>query len=122
LLCNQILDAKHEIVQIDDVVNQLEHLYTRQKADIKQVFGQFTKIFDGNLGVYPHQKFHIELEPNAKPKHARPYPLPVICLEAFKKELTHLCTIGVLSIQGVSEWASPTYITPKKRREGSLGQ
>jgi hypothetical protein len=95
----------------DDVVNQLEHLNIQQKADVKQVLSEFTKIFDGTLGDYPHQKFHIELEPNAKPKHARPYPVPVIHLEAFKKELTHLCTIGVLSIASI--WASPTFITPK---------
>jgi hypothetical protein len=93
----EILDAKYEMVQIDDVVNQLEHLNIQQKADIKQVLSEFTKIFDGTLGVYPHQKFHIELEPNAKPKHARSYPVPVIHLEAFKKELVHLCKIGVLA-------------------------
>ena len=110
----EILDAKYESVQIDDVVNQLEHLNIQQKADVKQVLSEFTKLFDGTLGVYPHQKFHIELEPNAKPKHARPYPVPVVHLEAFKKELVHLCNIGVLAIQGASEWASPTFITPKK--------
>ncbi len=79
-------DAKYERVQIDDIVNQLEHLNIQQKADIKQALREFTKIFDGTLGVYPHQKFYIELEPIAKPKHARPYPIPVIHLEAFKKE------------------------------------
>ena len=66
--------------------NTIEHLNIQQKADIKQALREFTKIFDGTLGVYPHQKFYIELEPNAKPKHARPYPIPVIHLEAFKKE------------------------------------
>ena len=109
----EILDAKYESVQIDDVVNQLEHLNIQQKADVEQVLSEFTKLFDGTLGVYPHRKFHIDLEPNAKPKHARPYPVPVVHLEAFKKVLVHLCNIGVLVIQGASEWASPTFITPK---------
>jgi hypothetical protein len=86
----EILDAKYEKVQIDDVVNQLKHLNVQQQAGIKQVLSEFTKLFDGTLGVYPHRKFHVDLEPNAKPKHCRPYPLSVIHLETFKKELMHL--------------------------------
>jgi hypothetical protein len=46
--------------------------------------------------------------------HSRPYAIPVIHLEAFKRESIHLVKIGVLSPQGASEWASPTFITPKK--------
>jgi hypothetical protein len=52
--------------------------------------------------------------PGAVPKHFRPYAIPVIHLEAFKKELIHLLKIGVLSPQGASEWAPPTFITPQK--------
>ncbi len=59
---------------------------------MKQMLGKFTKLFDGTLGVYPHRKFHIDFEPNVKPKHARSYPIPIINQEAFKKELKHLCT------------------------------
>ena len=33
----KILDLKHKKVQIEDVVNQLEHLNVQQKAGIKQV-------------------------------------------------------------------------------------
>ena len=95
-------------------MNPLECLSTQQRADLKQVLSEFTKLFDGTLGVYPHRKFYIELEPRAKPRHARPYPVPVIHLETFKKDLIHLCEIGVLQPQGASKWSSPTFITPKK--------
>ncbi len=57
---------------------------------------------------------HSTLVPGAVPKHFRPYDIPIIHLEAFKKGLLHLIEIGVLSPQGASEWASPTFITPKK--------
>jgi hypothetical protein len=92
----EILDAKYEKVQIKDVVKPLEYLSTQQKADLKQVLSEFTKLFDGNLGVYLHRKLHIELEPGAKPRHTRPYPVPFTHLETSKKELIHFCEIGVL--------------------------
>jgi hypothetical protein len=70
-IATEILDAKYEKVHIDDVVNQLNHLKSdQQKTDIKQVLGKFTKLIDGTLGVYPHRKFRIDLEPGAKPNHA----------------------------------------------------
>ncbi len=61
----EILDAKYEKVWIKDVMNPLEYLSTQKKSDLKQVLSEFTKLFDDTLGVYPHKKFHIELEPGA---------------------------------------------------------
>jgi hypothetical protein len=84
----EILDAKYEKVQIEDAVNPLEHLSTQQKADLKQVLSEFTKLFDGTLGVFPHKKFHIDLEPGAKPRHARPWGrLYVHCLRLYQYKL-----------------------------------
>jgi hypothetical protein len=110
----EILDAKYGKVDIDELINQLNHLNTEQKKDLRKVLMDHTKLFDGTLGVYPDRKFHIDLVPGAIAKHARPYPVPVIHLSAFKKELLHLVKIGILSPQGASEWASPMFITPKK--------
>jgi hypothetical protein len=56
-----------------------------------------TKLFHGTLGVYPHQKIHIDLVDGAVPKHARPYPVPVIHLDVLKKTTTvsrHLCFVS----------------------------
>jgi hypothetical protein len=72
------------------------------------------KIFNGNLGVYPHKKVHIDIDPNTKPVHSTPYPVPQIHLKTFKKELHHLVGIGVLAAQQESERASPSFIIPKK--------
>jgi hypothetical protein len=109
---SEILDAKYDKELADDVIDQHDHLDAQQKDDLKRVLNEHTKLFDGTLGVYPNRKFHIELVPEAVavPKHSRPYAIPVIYLEAFKKELIHLVKIGVLSPQGASEWASPTFM------------
>ncbi len=53
---SEILDAKYEKVLVDDVIDQHDHLVAQQKNDFKQVFNEHTKLFDGTLGVYPHQK------------------------------------------------------------------
>ena len=37
-----------------------------------------------------------------------------IHLDVFKAELLCLCDIGVLEKCGASQWASPTFIIPKK--------
>jgi hypothetical protein len=47
-------------------------------------------MFNGVLGVYPHKKVHIDIDPNAKPVHSRLY-------EDFQKELNHLVIIGILA-------------------------
>jgi hypothetical protein len=74
----EILDAKYKKVEVDEVINQLNHLTLEQKEDLKKVLKEPTKLFDGTLGDYPHRKFHIDLVPGAIAKHARPYPVPVI--------------------------------------------
>jgi len=110
----EILDAKYEFTDVSEVVSQMTHLNQKQKDNILTVLRKHQKMFDGTLGVYPHKKFHIEIEPDAKPVLSRPYAAPRIHLSVFKKELDHLVQLGVLVRQQESEWASPTFIIPKK--------
>eukprot|EP00804_Cyclotella_cryptica_P012765 CCRYP_010539-RA/>CCRYP_010539-RA protein AED:0.43 eAED:0.41 QI:0/-1/0/1/-1/1/1/0/179 len=109
-----ILDAKYEWTDVAEVVDKQTHLNAHQKKDLLQVLQDNSKMFDGTLGLYPHCKVHIELVPDAKPVHARPYPVPRVHMSTFKQELDHLVELGVLIPAQESEWASPTFIIPKK--------
>jgi hypothetical protein len=72
----EILDAKYEKIDAAEVVKGLTDLNAHQKADLLQVPQENNKMLDGTLGAYPHKKVHIESDPNAKPVHSRPYPVP----------------------------------------------
>ena len=109
-----ILDAKYEKADIDEVTTMQKHLTKEQQRELATLLRKHEKLFNGTLGLYPHKKVHIDVEPNAKPVHSRAYPIPRVQLETFKRELMHLVRIGVLSPQGASEWASPSFIIPKK--------
>ncbi len=101
-LTNTILDAKYEKVDVHDVATKQKHLTLKQQQELERVLHKYSKLFGGTLGVYPHKKFSIEVKEDATPKHSRPYVVPQVHLEAFKKELDHLVKIGVLSQAGTS--------------------
>jgi len=110
----EILDAKYDKTDVKDVVKQQTHLSASKQKDLLELLEKHSKLFSGKLGSYPHKQFHIYVDPDAKPVHARAYPVPRIHLETFRKELEHLISLGVLEPQGVSKWASPSFIIPKK--------
>ena len=77
-LAAPILGAKYEKTSIEEVINRQVHLNDIQKRELKRILEKHSKLFDGKLGVYPHRKFSIEIEPGAKPVHARLYSIPKI--------------------------------------------
>ncbi len=66
------------------------------------------------IGRYPGEPMHIELETGTQPVYCWPYPVPMVHMATFKKELDHLVEIGVLSPVRDTKWGLPTFITPKK--------
>lgn len=85
-----------------------------KKSKLHNVLIKYNTLFDGGLGHYQKSKVHIDIDPNVPPRHFKPYSIPRIHLPTCKKELDHLVQIGVLEKAGMSAWASPTFITPKK--------
>jgi len=91
---DKILDAKYEQVDVKEVVQHLGDLSKNQKSDSLAVLTKHAKLFDGTLGVYPHKKFHIGTDPDAKSVFSIGYPVPWIHMGTFKHEIDHLISIG----------------------------
>jgi hypothetical protein len=108
------LESKYDKVDVKSVAQQQTHLNKEQQYEMHLIFKQRTKLFSGKLSFYPHKKMHLGLQPDAKPVHVKPYPIPRTQLEVFRKELEQLGELGVLSWAGGTEWASPTFIIPKR--------
>jgi len=96
------------------LAREQKHLTKKQQEDVAKFQGEFAKLFSGKLGKYEGEKVHLEVEKHAQPKHARPYSVPHTQMKLFKQELMRLVDIGVLRPIGATEWASPTFIRPKK--------
>ena len=78
------------------------------------VLTEFEELFDGTLGNWTTKPVSFELKEGTKPYHGRPFPVPNSCKETTIKELNRLCDLGMLEFQPASEWASPSFIIPKK--------
>ena len=72
----EILHEKCSKTDTNDVVQQQSHLFASQKKDLLELLTKHYKIFSGKLGNYPYKKFHINIDPEATPVHARAYPVP----------------------------------------------
>ena len=109
-----IASARYEHHDVHDVVRRCSHLSQEQQNQLYDVLSKYPELFDNKLGVYPHEKIHLEVHDDAVPKATRAYPVPRSQLDLFKGELDRLVEIGVLEPAGRSEWISGTFITPKK--------
>jgi hypothetical protein len=69
----EIKHAKYEKIDTMKVAREQKHLNEEQQLPLGKVLNKFSKLFDGTLGRYLHRKVHLEVEPNAKPVHSKPY-------------------------------------------------
>ncbi len=110
----RILDAKYEPANLDEVVSNCETLDSTQKDKLKELLCKYASLFDGTLGHWQGEEYDVELRSEAKPYHARPYPILRAYEKTLKLEIERLIAAGVLKKVNRSEWAAPTFIIPKK--------
>ena len=111
----RILDSKYEKADLPAIVRErCSHLTLYQRCQLQKLLTTYEVLFDGTLGDWKTNPVSIKLKPGATPYHGRAYPVPHVHLETLRKEVNRLEIIGVLIRQPDSEWASPTFIIPKK--------
>ena len=110
----QILDAKYEPANLDEVVANCTHLTKEQKGELFSLLKRHESLFDGTLRTWKSEDYNIELHHDAMLYHACAFPIPCIHEQTLQHEVDWLCQIGVLKKVNCSEWADPTFIILKK--------
>jgi len=111
----EILDTKYDKANLPAIVkDNCSHLTPSQQEKLLSLLFEFEGLFDGTLGDWNRPPVSIEMKEGAKPYHGRPYPITQIHKATLKKQIKRLEGIGVLKRQSSSQWASPTFIIPKK--------
>ena len=111
----KILDAKYAPANFHDVENANAHLINNQKEKLHLLLSQHELMFfDGMLGKWEGNPYHLELCKGAKPYHATLYSIPHAYKCTLCMEVNILCKVGILKYIYHSEWVDRTFIIPKK--------
>ena len=110
-----IQDAKYEKADLQSVVStNSSHLSLQDQNKLLELLTEFEELFDGTLGDWKTDPMSFELKEGAKPYHGRLYPVPKAFKDTTIRELNRLVGLGVVEFQPGLEWASPSFIIPKK--------
>jgi hypothetical protein len=83
----RILEAKCEAANIKNVVAACKNFSTTEQKQLFAVLTRFESLFYGTPGHWQDETYDITLRHDAKPYHARAYPIPKIYEATFKMEV-----------------------------------
>jgi hypothetical protein len=111
----RILDAKYQKADLQSIVrDSCKHLSANQKKKLLHLLTEYELLFDGTLFDWKTKPVSFQLKEGVSPYHGRAFPAQKVHKETIIKEVERLCQLGVLVRQPASEWASPSFIIPKK--------
>ena len=114
-----IIESKYCPADLKKIVEECTHLEKSEQKQLLRLLQKFEDLFDGSLGTWKTDPIQLELkDPNVKPYHAKPYPVPYSQERRLKEEIKRLCEYGVLRKINNSEWACPMFTIAKP--DGSL--
>jgi Retroviral aspartyl protease len=92
----KILDAKYVPADLEKLCQSQAQLQKAQQKKLLELLQKHAALFDGTLGLWKDAEVSLELKEDAKPYHARAYPVPQCHINTLRAEVERLCKIGVL--------------------------
>jgi hypothetical protein len=111
-----IKPAEYQVVNIADVSESQKHLTLSKRNKLRTLLEKYQPLFMGKKGTYNGPPIQLELLPDSKPFYGKPFPIPHAYQQVTKDEINWLESIGILRKVSSSDWAAPTFITPKKNQ------
>ena len=109
-----IIDVKYSPQDVDAIVDECKHLGSSEQSQLKELLFKYESLFDGSLGTWKTEPIELELkDPDAKPYHARAYPVPQSQERKLREECERMVGFGVLRKINRSEWAAPVFTVAK---------
>jgi hypothetical protein len=113
----RILDAKYSKADLQSVVrDNYKHLSADQQKKLLQLLKNYESLFNGTLVDWKTKPVSFQLKEGVSLYHGLAFPVPKIRKDTLIKEVDSLVKLGVLGRQPALEWASPSFIIPKKNR------
>ena len=98
----EILEHAYKKVTPEKYTLEQDHMTKEERSKFDSILERHKVLFDVELGLYPHKKFHLQLKQGAVPVHKKPYPVPYTRRDVFYRELESLVNDGVLRPCGMT--------------------
>ena len=109
----RILDVKYAPADLEELCAECKHLSLQEQKELCALLTKFSDLFDGSLGTWNMDPVDIELNEDAKPHHAKPFPVPQSQEKKLRAEVERMEKLGVIRKVNRSQWASPAFTVNK---------
>jgi hypothetical protein len=110
----QLWDTNYKMADLSEIIKCISTIDDIEKHNLLVLLRKYEHLFDGTLVNFETSEVKVNLKEDAKPYHAKDFPVQKIHHDTLKLEIERLVKLGVLKRWSDSEWAAPTLIIPEK--------
>jgi hypothetical protein len=92
----RILDANYKAAGLKQIIKCISTIDNTEKNNLLGLLRKYEHLFDGTLGNFETSEVKLNLKEDAKPYHAKAFPVPKNHHNTLKHEIERLVKLGVL--------------------------